>query len=147
MTSLGAGGPRSLSCRSGSLSRTEGWGYASGVQRSRRDLWPSSCRVNLLKSCLSQGKAIVAPEECGSGPTAGVWRLQSGVISLHTVSSWGPGHTAQVREADRASFKGLIPLGSREETGILILIGRCLIPLPSWFLLGLMLMLLPGRVR
>lgn len=107
VTSLGAGGPRSLSCKSGYLSRTEGWGCASGVQSFIRDLWAPSFRISLLKSCLSQGRVIVTPEECGSGPTAGVWRLQSGVISLNTVSSWGPGHTAQVRGAKRASFKGL----------------------------------------
>lgn len=88
------------------------------------------------QSCLSQGRVVVAPEECGSGPTAGAWRLRSGVISLNTVSSWGPGHTAQVRGAERASSKGPIPLGSRGEAGVLILVGRCHMPLPhpdfSW---------------
>lgn len=58
------------------------------------------------------------------------------MISLNTVSSWGPGHTAQVRGAERASSKGPIPLSSRGEAGVLILVGRCHMPLPhpdfSW---------------
>lgn len=75
----GARGLGSLSCKSGPLSRMEGWGTASGVQSSIRDLGAPSSTISLLKSCLSQGrvsKFSVTPEECGSGPS---WCLEAAV--------------------------------------------------------------------
>lgn len=55
-------------------------------------------------------------------------------MNLSTVTSQGLGHMAQKRGAEWASFEELIPLGSREEAGVLSLVGRCQNPLPCWSL-------------
>lgn len=66
--SPGAGGPRSLSCKSGSLSRTEDWACASGVQSSIRGLWTSGCRVSLLKAVLVKAESLSRLRSVGQAP-------------------------------------------------------------------------------
>lgn len=103
----GARGLGSLSRKSGPLSRMEGWGPASGVQSSIRDLGTPSCTVSLLKSCLSQGrvsKFSVTPEECGSGPS---WCLEATVRCCKLEHHYQPG--APSHSTGKGSRVSLLP--------------------------------------
>lgn len=91
VSSLGAVGLRSLSCKSGPLARMESWVPASGVQSSIRDLGAPSSRAVLIKAEFQNSVSLL--RHLGQAPP-GVWRLHFGVRSLRTVTSQGSGHTA-----------------------------------------------------